>query len=52
MLELIKVCIIKNNIDGEFKLIEGMGEQTWSLVEIDGELFCGHNKGTFYNQWF
>ena len=36
-----------NNIGGEFKLIEGMGEQTWSLVEIDGELFCGHNKGTF-----
>ena len=24
-----------------------MGEQTWSLVEIDGELFCGHTKGTF-----
>ena len=28
-------------------MIEGMGEQTWSLVEIDGELFCGHTKGTF-----
>ena len=36
-----------NSIDEEFKLIEGMGEQTWSLVEIDGELFCGHTKGTF-----
>tara|TARA_X000000950_G_scaffold70298_1_gene87133 strand:+ start:1743 stop:4505 length:2763 start_codon:yes stop_codon:yes gene_type:complete len=36
-----------NSIGGEFKLIEGMGEQTWSLVEIDGELFCGHNNGSY-----
>ncbi|WP_164549917.1 ligand-binding sensor domain-containing protein [Nonlabens ponticola] len=33
--------------DNAFKLIEGTQGQVWNLVEIDGTLFCGHNKGTF-----
>lgn len=30
-----------------FKLIKNTKGQVWSLQVIDGELFCGHNKGTF-----
>lgn len=31
----------------QFKLIEGTNGQVWSLQEIDGILWCGHNTGTF-----
>lgn len=34
-----------HNID--FKIIAGSQGQVWELVEIDGELLCGHNEGTF-----
>ncbi len=33
--------------DVDFKVINGTDGQVWSLNEIDGTLFCGHNKGTF-----
>ncbi len=32
--------------NSSFKLIEGTKGQVWSLKEIDGLLFCGHNNGT------
>ena len=31
----------------DFKLIKGTSGQVWSLVEINNDLFCGHNSGTF-----
>lgn len=31
----------------DFRLIPGTHGQVWSLNEIDGELFCGHNNGTY-----
>lgn len=31
----------------ELKLIEETRGQVWTLCEIDGHLFCGHNNGTF-----
>ncbi len=30
-----------------FKFIKNTQGQVWSLVTIDGKLFCGHNSGTF-----
>ena len=33
----------KNNL----QFVEGSQGQVWDLNEIDGELFCGHNEGTF-----
>ncbi len=33
--------------DVEFELIEGTAGQVWNLRVIDGQLFCGHNTGTF-----
>ena len=33
--------------DNTLKFIEGSQSQVWSLNEIDGELFCCHNYGTF-----
>ena len=33
--------------DNEFKLMKGTSGQVWSLVEINNDLFCGHNSGTF-----
>lgn len=29
------------------QFVEGSQGQVWDLNEIDGELFCGHNEGTF-----
>lgn len=38
----------KNNYSNDdFQLVDGTSGQVWSLVELDGELFCGHNQGTF-----
>ncbi|RNC89415.1 MAG: two component regulator three y domain-containing protein [Allomuricauda sp.] len=34
----------------DFSIIEGTDGQVWSLTEIQGALFCGHNKGTFVVQ--
>lgn len=31
----------------DFKLIPNSQGQVWSLKTIDGQLFCGHNDGTF-----
>ncbi|WP_255362837.1 triple tyrosine motif-containing protein [Tenacibaculum sp. MAR_2009_124] len=31
----------------EFKLVSGTQGQVWSLLEVDSELFCGHDMGTF-----
>ncbi|WP_165730692.1 triple tyrosine motif-containing protein [Polaribacter sp. 20A6] len=31
----------------KFKLIENTEGQVWFLKEIEGNLFCGHDKGTF-----
>ena len=31
----------------ELQLVEGSGGQVWSLDEIDGTLFCSHNRGLF-----
>ena len=37
----------KHNSDDSFKFIENTTGQVWSLEEIDGYLFCGHDAGTF-----
>ncbi|MDT0676565.1 triple tyrosine motif-containing protein [Autumnicola musiva] len=37
----------RNLNEAHFELIEGTNGQVWSLQEIDGDLFCGHNSGTF-----
>ncbi|TVZ26140.1 YXYXY domain-containing protein [Gillisia sp. Hel_I_86] len=31
----------------DFSLIPGTNGQVWSINEIDGDLFCGHDTGTF-----
>lgn len=36
-----------NNIDNKLKFVEGSQGQVWDLKEINGQLFCGHNDGTF-----
>ncbi|MDO5969428.1 transcriptional regulator [Flavivirga aquimarina] len=33
--------------DNKLKFIEDSQGQVWELKEINGELFCGHNSGTF-----
>ncbi|MCH1546995.1 MAG: hypothetical protein L7S44_00380, partial [Flavobacteriaceae bacterium] len=37
----------KYNSNEVFKLMSNTSGQVWSLEEIDGLLFCGHDKGTF-----
>jgi ligand-binding sensor domain-containing protein/DNA-binding CsgD family transcriptional regulator len=37
----------KYNSNEAFKLMLNTSGQVWSLEEIDGLLFCGHDKGTF-----
>jgi ligand-binding sensor domain-containing protein len=32
---------------GDFELVGNTAGQVWTLEEFDGQLFCGHNKGTF-----
>ncbi|NNK74286.1 MAG: hypothetical protein HKO94_13945 [Flavobacteriaceae bacterium] len=34
-------------VDEEFEFISGTNGQVWMLKEIDGQLFCGHNNGTY-----
>ncbi|MHA4894462.1 ligand-binding sensor domain-containing protein [Pedobacter sp. PWIIR3] len=31
----------------DFKLIPGSQGQVWELADVDGQLLCGHNQGTF-----
>lgn len=33
--------------EDRFSLVMGTNGQVWSLDQIDGTLFCGHNSGTF-----
>lgn len=37
----------KYNSNDPFKFIEDTNGQVWSLIEIDGTLFCGHNNGAY-----
>ncbi len=37
----------KHKSNDSFKLIQNTSGQVWSLTEINGELFCGHNNGSF-----
>lgn len=37
----------KHKSNEPFKFIENTTGQVWSLEEIDGYLFCGHDQGTF-----
>ncbi|MEP5338358.1 MAG: LuxR C-terminal-related transcriptional regulator [Algibacter sp.] len=36
---------LKSN--GAFSLIDGTKGAVWSLIDIGGDVFCGHNSGTF-----
>jgi DNA-binding CsgD family transcriptional regulator len=36
-----------SNSTGSLKMIEGTEGQTWSISEIDGQIICGHNNGSF-----
>jgi len=36
-----------NSNSFDFKLIPNSQGQVWDLTEIDGQLLCGHNEGTF-----
>ncbi len=38
---------LQRNIDAQFHLIPGTQGQVWKLENVDGELLCGHNFGTF-----
>lgn len=38
----------RRNGEKEFQFIEGTNGQVWSLQEVQGFLFCGHNNGTFW----
>jgi ligand-binding sensor domain-containing protein/DNA-binding CsgD family transcriptional regulator len=40
-------AVLKGKGNQDFSLVENTGGQVWKLQEIDGELFCGHNLGTF-----
>lgn len=33
--------------DGKVSLVPGLEEQAWFVDEYDGQVLCGHNKGTF-----
>lgn len=35
------------DILGNLQFMEGSQGQVWNLKEIDGDLFCGHNNGTY-----
>ena len=37
----------KINSKDSFKIVDNTQGQVWSLQEINGSLFCGHNLGTF-----
>ncbi len=37
----------KLRIDGPFQLVSQTKGQVWDLTRLDGQLFCGHNKGAF-----
>jgi hypothetical protein len=33
--------------EDHFQLVKGMQGQTWDLLQVDGQLLCGHNEGIF-----
>ncbi len=37
----------KEKTSSKFSLIPGTKGQVWFVDEVDGEIFCGHNSGTF-----
>ncbi len=37
----------KRTGEAKFNFIEGTNGQVWSLQELEGIIFCGHNSGTF-----
>ncbi|WP_235298145.1 helix-turn-helix and ligand-binding sensor domain-containing protein [Portibacter marinus] len=39
--------VFTKTIKGDFELIENSQGQVWSFIESDGDLLCGHNRGTF-----
>ena len=39
--------VFKANPDGTFSLINDSQGQIWSFIEVDGDLICGHNNGTY-----
>jgi ligand-binding sensor domain-containing protein/DNA-binding CsgD family transcriptional regulator len=39
--------IDKNTEEPSFNLLKGTQGQVWDLKVMDGQLFCGHNAGTF-----
>lgn len=39
--------LFKLDINDKLQFIEGSQGQVWDLKIIEGELFCGHNEGTF-----
>ncbi len=40
-------CKLLTANDASFQLIPGTQGQVWNLAAIDGQLLCGHNRGTF-----
>jgi DNA-binding CsgD family transcriptional regulator/ligand-binding sensor domain-containing protein len=43
----IREPVEKNIFRDEFRLIPGTQGQVWELKLFDGQIFCGHNLGTF-----
>lgn len=39
--------VFRQQPDGSFQLIDNSQGQIWSFLIVDGDLICGHNKGTF-----
>jgi DNA-binding CsgD family transcriptional regulator len=37
----------RKNSEEKFTFLEGTNGQVWSIQEINGDLLCGHNNGTF-----
>ncbi|WP_223032215.1 helix-turn-helix and ligand-binding sensor domain-containing protein [Hanstruepera marina] len=37
----------KTNSNQDYIIVPETNGQVWSLIEINGELFCGHDRGTF-----
>ena len=40
-------CKLLTANDASFQLIAGTQGQVWNLAVLDGQLLCGHNRGTF-----
>lgn len=42
-----KIIRVKGVVSKKIDLVDETQGQVWSLTKIDGQLFCGHNNGTF-----